>query len=147
MADQVYPHDPNKVLMTFKGINIVGVAEGTYVAVERAADGKTMKVGSQGDVAVTKNRNRTGSVTFTLMEGSPTNADLSKVYNDDENDVADGNGSLMITDLNGTTVYKASTAWIRKLPKGEHGNESGNREWVIDCAKLLMVVGGSSTTA
>ncbi len=136
--------DPGSIVMTFKGVNITGVMDGTFCEVERAEDAVTMHVGAQGEVTRVMSRNKTGSVTFNIVQSSVTNQLLSAIAAADEKDRS-GVGPLLITDLNGTTVYKATEAWIRKLPKGEHAKDATGRSWVIDCAKLLMNVGGSLT--
>lgn len=133
--------DPGKFPMTFKGVNIVGIADGTYVEVERAEDGWSMYVGADGEVTRVRNRNRTGAVTFTLSQASITNTQLSAIAIADEKG-GTGVGPLLIKDLNGETVYAAKEAWIRKIPKGEHAKEATTRQWVIDCAELTMVIGG-----
>jgi hypothetical protein len=92
--------DPGKILMTFKGVNIVGIADGTFVEVERAEDGWTMYKGSDGEITRVRNRDRSGAVTFTLSQASITNTFLSAIAIADEKD-GTGVGSLLIKDLNG----------------------------------------------
>jgi hypothetical protein len=133
--------DPGKILMTFKGVNIVGIADGTFVEVERAEDGWTMYKGSDGEITRVRNRDRSGAVTFTLSQASITNTFLSAIAIADEKD-GTGVGSLLIKDLNGETVYSAKEAWIRKIAKGEHAKEATTRQWVLDCAELTPVIGG-----
>ena len=136
--------DPNAIVMTFKGIPITGVADGTFVEVEYDEDAYTHHVGAQGTVTRVKNANEMGTVTFTLGQATLTNDRLSAVAIADRVN-GDGVGALLIKDLKGTTLYMSQNAWIRKIAKGEHGKEHLNRSWVITCEKLKVMVGGSTT--
>jgi hypothetical protein len=134
--------DPNSIIMTFKGVDITGVADGTFVEVEYDEDAYTHHVGAKGEVTRVKNANEMGTVTFNLGQGSTCNDKLSAIAIADRKSGA-GIGKLLITDLKGTTKYRADKAWIRKMPKGEHGKEHTNRGWVVTCEKLIVVIGGS----
>ncbi len=135
-------YDPGKIVVTFGGILIRGYAEGTFVTAERAEDGFELSVGAGGDVTRVRNRNRSGSVTLTLQAESPTNDLLSAMATADELS-GTGTGALMIKDLNGTTLARAESAWIRKFANVEYSDTGSTREWAIDCAELELLVGGA----
>jgi hypothetical protein len=139
---QFRQYDPGQIVINVAGIDVVAVADGTFVNAERAEDAFSMKVGAGGDVTRVRSRNRTGSVTLTLQAASPTNDLFSALALDDEL-FGTGTGPLLVKDLYGNTLISAETAWIRKLPAVEMADEASNREWVIDCAELIMLVGGS----
>lgn len=132
----------DKVVVTFRGHIIAGLAGGTFVSAERAGDGFTKSVGADGSVARARMADRSGSVTVTLMHTSPSNDVLSLMANEDEN-FGTAVGPLMVKDLSGMTLLAAQNAWIRKMPNVEYGLEIGEREWVFDCDRLQMAVGGS----
>jgi hypothetical protein len=134
-------YDPGKVAASFRGVPLIGIASGTFISAERTEDAYSMEVGSGGDVTRVQSRNRTGSVTFTLMAASPANDLLSGLARQDEL-FGVGFGPLLVKDLNGNTLLAAETAWIRKVPTVDFADEAGAREWVIDCAELRMHVGG-----
>jgi hypothetical protein len=136
--------DPNSIIMTFKGIDITGVADGTFVEVEYDEDAYTHHVGAKGEVTRVKNSNEMGTITFTLGQGSSTNDKLSAVAIGDRKS-GTGVGKVKISDLKGTTLYRGDKAWIRKMAKGEHGKEHTNRSWVITVEKLVVNIGGSTT--
>lgn len=140
---QFRQYDPGQIVVNIAGIDVVAYADGTFVNAERAEDAFSMQVGAGGDVTRVRSRNRTGSVTLTLQAASPTNDALSALALDDEL-FGTGTGPLLVKDLYGTTLIAAETAWIRKLPAVEMADEGSNREWVIDCAELIMHVGGST---
>lgn len=141
MATRTY--DPAQVFATFAGIPINGFAEGTFISASRDEDTFTKHTGAGGDVARTRNRNKGGKVSFTLMASSPTNDLLSAQAAADEL-AGTGAGALLVKDGNGSTVLAAPNAWISKPPAVEFGKELGDREWTIDCDELDMVIGGTS---
>ncbi len=137
-------YNPKQVTAVFGAIIMQGVNDGVFIKTVRNSDGYTVKVGAQGDVTRVRNLDKTGQVTITLLAESPTNDLLSFQANLDE--ASDGGGAvapLMIKDLNGTTLMIAENAWIMKMPEVEHAVDASSREWVIECADLKMVVGGS----
>ncbi len=136
--------DPAKYVASFNGVRITGFAKGTMINVERDEAAFAKTPGATGDTVRVRNRNRGGKATFTLMAESPVNDQLSALAQLDEK-FGTGSGELLITDLNGTSVYEAENAWIEKISNAPMGDEAQNREWVIDCAELLMFVGGNET--
>jgi hypothetical protein len=136
-------YDPGRVFVSFNGIRLTGFAAGTFVSAEREEDGFTKVVGSGGDTTRVRNRNRSGMVTVTLLAASPTNDLLSAVAAQDEL-FGLGTGPLLVKDGNGTTLLEAESAWIRKIPTTAYSKEGeDSREWIFDCAELVMAVGGS----
>lgn len=145
MADNFNQYDPLAVLISFNEVTFVGLAEGTFVEAQRDEDAFTKKTGSTGDVARVKNRNRGGSVKITLMQTSPTNAQLSAYHKKGEKLplISSDVGQLQIKDLLGNTLVHADKAWIKKVSNVSYGKDLSGREWTFDCAALDMDVGDS----
>lgn len=144
-GEKTWVRDPDQVTLIFGNVPIdSGFAEGSQIKISSAADSFKMKVGGRGDVARSKTRNKSGSVTFRLMASSPFNAILSAIHN---NDVAKPNGagvsSLQVADKNGASLDFARKAWIRKIPDQDYADEDQPVEWVIDCAQLERLIGGN----
>lgn len=140
-----HPYDPGRVVMTFRGILINGgYMDGTFISAERAEDGFKMSVGAAGDVTRVRSRNRTGTVTLTLQAADSINDLLAAVVAEDEF-FGTGFGSLMVKDLNGTTLIDAPIAWIKKVPKTDFADDASGREWAFDCAQLTITPGGSTS--
>lgn len=137
-------YDPGTIAVTFKGIPMLGVMDGTFVTVERNEDAFSVAVGAAGDVARVRNRDKTGMVTVTLQQGSPINDLLTAQALLDEVSGL-GFGPLMVKDLRGTTLVLAPIAWIKKMPTVEFGDELSGREWVFECASLEIKAGGAIT--
>lgn len=140
MAD-VKTYDPNSIIQSFGTIPILGLDD-DMVEIEFDEDEFTDKAGSQGDVVVTRNRNRLADITLHLLAESPTNdrlsahADLSRVspifYQ-----------PYQLKNLLGTTLLFAKKAWIKKRPAVEYAKESGSRVWVLRGVFDQYTVGGS----
>lgn len=139
-------YDPGRIIVTFRGILFQGVASGTFVNVERDTDTFSDEVGAYGDVVRVRSRDKRGTVKVTLLSSSLTNDALSVLHSRDEGNDDGGGlgyGSLLIKDLNGTTLVSAKNAWLMKPADLEYGDEGGQREWTLKCAELNMFVGGS----
>lgn len=135
-------YDPKRIVVTFAGILVQGYAEGTFVNAERNEDQFELSVGGDGRGTRVRNNNRSGLVTLTLQQTSPTNDLLSfRAQLDELNGL--GHGSFMLKDLNGTTLCKAEAAWIRKYPNSEYSDTDAGREWTIECEILEMFPGGA----
>lgn len=140
MAFRTY--DPSEVSVSFKGVNITGFMDGTFIDAEREEDAFTKHVGATGDVTRTKNLNRTGKVTITLMAASSSNDALMALHAADDL-LGLSFGPLQIIDHNGNMHCRATEAWIMRVPKTERAKESGNCVWIFECARLEIVQGGN----
>lgn len=135
-------YDPAKVIVTYAQANLTGFMDGTFVEVERDEDSFTKHVGATGDVTRTRNLNRGGKVTVTLVATSPTNDILAALMALDEDD-GESYAPIQIKDTSGTMMCQAAEAWISKPPKVERAKESGSVVWVFDCADLEIFPGGN----
>lgn len=136
-------YDPGRISMVWNGIPFLGLGPDTFVKCVRNEDAFNQVIGAQGDVVDVRNRNRTGLVTFTVLDASPTNDLLTLAALSDEN-TGLSVGALMIKDLNGTTLIKCANARIKKFPDVEFGADGGTNDWVLQCAELEFFVGGSA---
>lgn len=135
-------YDPSQVKCAFGGVVISGYQDGTFVEVERNEDQYTVQVGSLGDVTRTRNRNRTGKITITLMQHAPTNDLLESLLVLDETGdlLSSAPKPLIIKDLSNGMLCLAPESWITKTPKIERGKESMGVQWVFECAHLQIIV-------
>ncbi len=132
----------DQVILIWNDIHINGFANDTFIEVERNEDGFTTYVGSLGDVCRTRNLNRTGKVTVTLMASAPVNDTLAALAQDDEDSGLDY-APIQLKDLNGNMRADGAEAWIVKRPKIERAKESGTIQWVFEVAVLNMREGGN----
>lgn len=135
-------YDPAKVIASWGGVPITGIADGTFLLAERNNPMWTTQTGSDGESCRSKSNDKSGKITVTLNQWSTTNDALSLATQIDEAT----NASALpfeIKDLNGTTLVYAEQAWPEKPANAEFGREAGSREWVFQTGKLEMFVGGN----
>jgi hypothetical protein len=137
--------DPAFVVATFNGYLLGGFMDGTYIQVERKEDSWTPHVGADGEYARVRNRNKSGTVKFTLMQSSSANDYLSAQYQLDEATGA-GTGVVAIKDTLGRTVVMGADAYIIKPAAVSYGKELEAREWTIEVPQLDMFIGGNGAT-
>lgn len=137
-------YDASQVLMIMAGIPVQGLADGTFVSAAFNEDGFTLTVGTDGEGTRAKTNNRSGRVTFTLMQSSSSNDLLSALHNLDLNSPnGDGIGPLLIKDRSGRTLITAESAWIVKHPDAEYAREASTREWIVETDELIASQGGN----
>jgi hypothetical protein len=137
-------YDPNEVIVSVGGSDIEGFAPGSFVKIAMDSDAFNMVVGSRGDVARSKTSNRTGKITISLMQTSPSNDLLSTIHN---LDLLKPNGagvfSVAVRDSStGRAIYGAVSAWIPKFPDSSFDAQDTPREWVIQCERLEQFIAG-----
>lgn len=144
MPGTIKSYDPAQVLTVFSAVPLVGYAPGSFIKVSRNSEMFKVHVGSDGEGARSKSNDKSGTVSVTLMQSSPSNDVLSGFAAADELAGA-GVGPLLIKDNSGRTVVMAQNAWVKKLPDNEFGQELGQREWVFETDDLEVFTGGSGT--
>lgn len=142
MTTRIY--DSNEVAASFAGIPIEEPVEGEFLTITWTSDAFTTTVGSRGEVARSKTNDNRATIEIRLMQTSPTNTALSGVWLADKNAPGGaGIGGLLVTDLNGLSLYVAGNAWIRRSPDASFANEPGERVWTLECDNLRDFTGGN----
>jgi len=138
----VRTYDPKQVVVVVGGVPLSGFADGTFISVERANDSFSKVSGADGYVSRSKSNDKSGSVTITLAQTSPSNDILQGFALADE---LTNNGvvPILVKDVGGRTTFVSAFGWIKKTPSAEFGKEISNREWVLDVADLDVFIGGT----
>lgn len=134
--------DPKKVIVTFGGAQISGYADGTFISIERNSDTFETVSGADGAVSRAKINDKTGTLTLTLKQTSPSNAILSALHKVDE-DTGNGVVPCTIKDLSGDTEHISAFAWVQKPATWEAGKTINNTPWVIALAEYEPNIGGN----
>lgn len=113
-----------------------GYAPGTFINAEMNKPLNALEVGEDGEGAWMQTRDLSGKVTFTLMQASLSNTDLSGIVANDE-DSGTGYGTLQILDLNGTTLIEGTGRFERQANAG-FGGQFVPREWVFLAERLKI---------
>lgn len=135
-------YDFKQVSLIFGGRQITGFAEGTAIDVVRDADAFALTVGADGESMRSKSNNKSGTVTFRLLQTSESNRILSELALADENGVG-GPVPMLIKDGSGSDLHADDQAYIQKIAQASYGAEANEREWVIRCPSLNTFLGGN----
>lgn len=130
-------YDAKKVSVLVAGRPITGFADGSFVNVEREEDSFSDVAGSSGEVVVSANNDRRGSITITLLQTSP---DVDFLFGKIAEYEASGElvfFPVMVRDQINGTVHKVSEAWVLRPADSEYGREVNSREFVLRCADLI----------
>lgn len=147
-------YDPAQVAIGFapaqkSAVNLnSGIAPDTFLTVARDEDSFTKTVGADGEVARTRNANRSGTIELTLMQNSEVNKLLMALALADEEAGGDVIGAITVydpADPTGVFLMTALNCWIKKVPDIEYAKEYGTRTWVFDCANLSIASEVKST--
>jgi len=148
----VRTYNPGAVILTIGGTPVSGYADGTFIRVERKNDSFTMVSGADGVVSRSKTNDFSGTITLTLAQTSPLNAVLSAFAAADE---LTNKGIFPVSCMDSSSsmikgqysLHFSAYGWIRKPASAEYGKDISNREWVIDCADLMMFAAGNADFA
>ncbi len=135
--------DPNLFHISVAGRTLSGLADGTYIRVERRNPTWALTVGADGEAARAKSNDKSGTITITLLQSSADNDFLSGLAITDELSNT-GIVPVTIVDDAGTTVVGAAQAWITQPAAIENAKEVQGREWVIETGSMDMFVGGNT---
>ncbi len=128
-------YNPKDVVIIFGPVIVEGIADGTFVEVEPNEDAVSLYIGGDGKGTRAMSNNRSGTVKVTLSQASKTNEQLS-VQHEIDRSTGGGVWPLMIKDLNGTTLFTAATAWVKRQPNASFGTKIETRQWVLESDDL-----------
>ena len=106
-------YDPARNILSVSGTQMGGFSDGTFINIARTVDSFEMSAGAAGDIVRRRINDKSGTVTLTLQQSSPSNDILSAQLALDELN-GTGFGPMVFRDLNGLTIASAAVAWIRK---------------------------------
>lgn len=135
-------YSPEDVIILVAGIPITGLAEGTFVNIQKAESLFNTKVTADGVVSRSKNTNPIYTVRLTLHSGSPFNDLLSKLYYLDEV-TQRAQVPLLIKDSLGSSLFFTKSAWVSELPVMQFADEMTDRDWTFSCVQSSVNFGGN----
>ncbi len=135
--------DPKEYITIVGGQIMQGFAEGTHVKIEYNEDAVVFSPDTQGSGTRTLSRNKSGRVTLTLQQTSPSNAVLDAFHTAQEL-AGGGLFPFLFKDGSGNDIAIALTMWSVKRPSAEYSNELLTREWILETDNLEMHILGHS---
>jgi hypothetical protein len=136
-------YDPSQVVLTVGGRIMTGYGEGTFITLVRNKNNFELIVNPTGDESVrSKVNNRSGLLSFTLLQTSTSNLILSNLANRDEIE-ADGVVPVSIKDLNGESEFIAARGYIEKTADAAFAATVQGRQWRLQIIEAPFVHGGT----
>jgi hypothetical protein len=134
--------DSKSVLVVLGGVPITGFAEGSRIVCTPNAKRYTKKVGSDGEVTVSKTNNKAYTFKLVLARTSLSNTYLSSLVNTD--DVTPGGVShpFLVQDLISGSTYTSKNVKIAGFPEDSIEAEATDLEWEIEAGETLVQING-----
>lgn len=135
-------YSPSDMSIIVAGHIVTGYTETSFVDIEFSNDRITMEKGADGEVARVINSDDSGMITIRLQQTSPSNDVLSALF---DADIISKSAAfpVVVSDNLGTTKFVSDAAWITQYPSTSFSNGVEQREWKIQCGKLIAHVGGN----
>lgn len=131
-------YSPKDVVCSWNGIAIEGFAPGSFLRLQRTSPLVTPVVGAGGQVALTRNADKTGTIEIELMQTSLSNQMLSAIQAKQDNMELeeDISSNFVIYDPSGSVLATGINAWLQELPQIELGRDQNSKTWIFGCEKL-----------
>lgn len=131
-------YSPKDVVCSWNGIAIEGFAPDSFLRLQRTSPLVTPVVGAGGEVALTRNADKTGTIEIELMQTSLSNQMLSAIQAKQDNMELeeDISSNFVIYDPSGSVLATGINAWLQELPQIELGRDQNSKTWIFGCEKL-----------
>lgn len=131
-------YSPKDVVCSWNGIAIEGFAPDSFLRLQRTSPLVTPVVGAGGQVALTRNADKTGTIEIELMQTSLSNQMLSAIQAKQDNMELeeDISSNFVIYDPSGSVLATGINAWLQELPQIELGHDQNSKTWIFGCEKL-----------
>ncbi len=142
MSDQLYHYNLRDVIVTFGEILFEGYADDSVITIRPLEDDTQLYRGPDSATR-TMNNNNGADIEVVLSQSSPTNALLSIMSKLDRT-TGQGVRPMLIKDKNGTALFLAPKAWIKRRPERSFGKTAGTRTWMFSTHDLQDFDGGAN---
>lgn len=131
-------YSPKDVVCSWNGIAIEGFAPDSFLRLQRTSPLVAPVVGAGGQVALTRNADKTGTIEIELMQTSLSNQMLSAIQAKQDNMELeeDISSNFVIYDPSGSVLATGINAWLQELPQIELGRDQNSKTWIFGCEKL-----------
>lgn len=128
----------NTILLV-NGVEISGYDEGDdVIKLERINDSSMHKIGTDGEMSVAISADRSGNVTFRLMQTSDSNTYLGGLVSGAENGVFVPI-FVQFKDTKGGDLGSGTAGYIKKPASMIRGTNVNSQEWMITVEKLDLL--------
>lgn len=131
-------YDPQQVISTWL-FPIQGAMDGEFFNAEHQQNDVDLHIGAQGFGSYVENADKSGMISITLSQLSPTNVLLSAAF------AAKRVGTFLMKDLTDTfTLVEGQEARIQKHAPIKRGQKIVGMEWKFLCKRLILTAGGDA---
>lgn len=127
-------------LLLVNGVEISGYDEGDdIIALARRNNSANDKVGADGELTVAVSADRSGTITFRLMQSAASNTYLGGLITAQENGIFVPT-FVQFKNLNGGDLGSGTQGYIQKpADMSNNMNTPSNREWVVVVERLDLL--------
>lgn len=137
MAQTLRTYSPQEVVATWAGyVELKNFADGTGIEVSRSVDNSTQAVGMGGDVGLTYNANKTGTIAFTIMQTGETNRILSAIQSEQDITGTLIRGDITVSDPSGSWLCIARNCHIMTAPTVTLGDDQNSKQWTFFAERI-----------
>ena len=127
--------------LLINGVEITGYAEGDDVITPaRREDSASDVIGADGQMAIALNANRSGTITFRLLQTSNSNIYMSGLINAQESGV-DIPITVQMTNVDNGELAAGTKGYITRPADMPRGSGINTQEWVVVVENLFMLNG------
>jgi hypothetical protein len=136
-------YDPNRVALIIRAVPIIGYADGSTITVTADSDSYTTQYGTAGLYVRSKQLQRGGVLTFSLLPNSPSNIFLSKLLIEDET-LNTGISPILIKDGSNAGTLASGVGWVNRKPDLAlaMGGDTPMRDWTIQLGTYTQFLSG-----
>ncbi len=138
----MFTYNPAEIVLTVNGFPITGKGEDEFLVVEKDEDDSLMTIGVDGEAAVSRNKNDSGTFTITVLATSASNDILMAAYAAFK--ALGAVSAIFAKDLNGRSLHIGERCVPVKLPSVSYARGVGERVWQWRTDRLGSNIGGSS---
>lgn len=132
-----------QTIITIGGLPVEGFGADDAFSFEPNSPIYETTVGADGEVTRSATNDRSGTITITLMETSPSLAILNTYLQLSKTTAIGDIFPVYMRDLNSGDEIIAQQCWIEEEPAMSKGKGAGEREWILRAAKVTVKHGGA----
>lgn len=146
MAGFIKTYAPQEVRIAWGGFPLTGFADGEFVNITVNSDVTDEVVGAQGEVALTKIANWTGTVTLTLLQNAESNLYLSGIYAAQQRAADVVRENMTIVDPSGSTLYECRDTHMKRPSDVVLSDGQNSKQWTFFVSNMIPVSSNSEIT-
>lgn len=140
----LYNYDFNQTTLVVNGREITGFGQGDgVITIARRSDSASDVMGANGDMMVAMNTDRSGTITFTLLQGSESNLYMSGLLGVQENGVYVPVTVQFADSLTGD-IGSGSQGYILRAPDMTRGVGVNEATWTINVVQADILHNGGN---